>query len=276
VTQLNLKLWGVMGSTPGATSPTLLKYGTNTSCVSVEYEDELVIFDAGTGIVQLASYLNAKELPKHIHLFISHYHYDHIQGLPFFNLVFNPQVNMTIYGMRHKLLSVKDVLDRFFLDPFSPIGLKYMQASIQFVTIDSEEEFIINDRLRVNSYFVTHPYGSMVYRIDSTNGSICYISDFEYNEIDHANLTLFCQRSDAIIYDSFFSENELHSSKYRGWGHSSAAMGALLAKESCSKKLFLFHHSINRSEEGFKELITEARSIFPNTELAREGTSLTV
>ncbi len=60
MTQLNLKFWGVMGSTPGATSPTLLKYGTNTSCVSVECEDELVIFDAGTGIVQLASYLNAK------------------------------------------------------------------------------------------------------------------------------------------------------------------------------------------------------------------------
>ncbi len=128
MTQLNLKFWGVMGSTPGATSPTLLKYGTNTSCVSVECEDELVIFDAGTGIVQLASYLNKKGYPKHIHLFISHYHYDHIQGLPFFNLVFNPQINMTIYGMRHKLLSVKDILDRFFLDPFSPIGIKIYES----------------------------------------------------------------------------------------------------------------------------------------------------
>lgn len=271
---MKIKFWGVRGSVPTPWAEAM-KVGGNTSCVQVITDDpeQMIVLDAGTGIRMMSKELVAQNqhAPREIHLLLTHTHWDHIQGLPFFRLLNYPENHVHIYGADKPDKTLEQVLRDQMRYEYFPLSLDQVQAKLSFHPISEGEHEIAG--VKVTAAEFKHPGGVFGYRLESQGQVLVYATDMEYTRDDlDENLIQFAQGADLLIYDAQYTLKEL---EYKtGWGHSSHLAAAQLAKQSQVKELYLFSHDPDHSDSELEVMEAEAQKTFSHTHLACEGVSV--
>ena len=284
-----LKFWGVRGSTP-APGPTTVEYGGNTSCVEIRAKGELIILDAGTGLRMLGRQLTGEfgDQPLHLTLLLTHTHWDHIQGLPFFQPLYKPQNRLRILGFEGARHGLGNVLSSQMENPFFPITLRELPANLQIEEL-KEMKFSIG-RVRVEACFANHPGICVGYRLFTGEGSVAYFPDNEPHYVGHGTdarataeyvqgqerkMIAFLRGVDVLIMDAQYDRNEYQ--EHKGWGHACLDDVVALAIRAEVKKLFLFHHDPDHDDKKISEMVHEARKMVKaqngklQVDAAREG-----
>ena len=264
--QLIVRFWGVRGSlaTPGRATA---RYGGNTPCVEVVAGDQRIVFDMGSGLRELGNSLHGRR-PVHATFFLSHYHWDHILGLPFFKPAYDPGSELVVYGATRLGKSVRDILAGQMINPYFPVSLAEMKGGFEFRTVESGSVVDLGDA-RVTVRELAHPGGALGFRVDRGGSSVVYATDFEHGCGGDEALVELSRGADLLIYDATYTVPEY--TRYRGWGHSTWAEGIRFCREAGVKRLVLFHHDPSRDDKAVDEIVREARTQFPRTEAAREG-----
>lgn len=266
---LSVKFWGVRGSI-ACPSANHIKYGGNTSCIEVNANGHRLILDAGTGIRGLGqTYM--KDDVAHIHILLTHTHWDHINGFPFFVPAYDPRRSVHIMaGHLRGADGIQNVLAAQMDNPMFPVPLSAMQAKMRFEDFEAGMSFNIYDDVHVRTAALNHPNGATGYRIEHGGHSICYVTDTEHvpGKLDQNILTLI-EGSDLVIYDSTYTEAEFPSKI--GWGHSTWNEGVKLCLEAGAKSMAIFHHDPEHEDLFMDKLGEEAKAVWDGTFIAREG-----
>ena len=296
-----LKIWGVRGSIP-VPGPGTVRYGGNTSCVEIRADDELIVLDAGSGIRELGLALENEfgSRPINLSLLITHAHWDHIQGLPFFVPAYNDKNQIQILGYDGAGSDLREILKGQMATPFFPIALYDLPGKIKIQRLESMDFKIGN--VHVRSKFVNHPGVCVGYRVLTSKGSIAYLPDHEPYEAfklhsakshllspeqtqkrareDRAELVKFLQGSDILILDTQYTDEEYEA--HVGWGHGSLSTAISLAIDASVRKLILFHHDPTHDDEMIDKMVQTARKLATKRESylevdgAREGAEMTL
>ena len=268
---MRIRFWGVRGSVPFATARSI-GHGCNTACIEVENKrtGATLVLDAGSGVVGLGEALGHRGGP--IPILLTHYHWDHIQGLPFFAPFYQPGWQPTIFA---PLIGKVDqaFVETIFQNPFFPVPFTNLPTK-PVVTLMSERDHEIGDFL-VRVQPLTHPGGAFAYRVKGDEGDVVYATDHEFGnpEVDEA-LATFCRNAAAVILDSHFTPEELPA--HKGWGHASWKQCAEFAAAAGVGHLWLFHHKPGRTDEELVQIAAHARHVFRATTAASEGTSFEI
>ena len=266
---MRVRFWGVRGSVPYATADSI-GHGCNTPCLEVtdEQSGRRLILDAGSGIVGVGDVLGGVlEIP----IVLTHYHWDHIQGLPFFAPLYRAGAVVTVWApsLGREVLDI----EAMFESPFFPVP---------YERLPSRPSIHVNrgDPAKINGFDVSvealnHPGGAYAYRIKGLKGDLVYATDHEFGnpDIDLA-LAHFAVGAQALILDSHFTPEEIHL--HKGWGHSDWSQCARFAADCGAKHLWLFHHKPRRSDDEVNAIEVAARKIFPETRAAKEGDEFVV
>ena len=292
-----LKFWGVRGSIPTPGRDTVF-YGGNTSCVEVRTGGEIIVLDAGSGIRSLGVALKNEFQKKPINLtiLISHTHWDHIQGFPFFQPAYNPVNRIRILGFEGARQGLENILSSQMESSYFPVSMRELPGHICIEEIE-EIDFKIGS-VRVKAEFVNHPGICTGYRIFSSGGSISYVTDVELFQRLRASgpkpteeqrafaiqqderLATFVRGSEVLILDSQYDASEYEN--HVGWGHSCMEDSVAFAIGAGVKRLFLFHHDPDHTDEKISRMVARAREIVAEhdssliVEAAREGFEMTL
>jgi phosphoribosyl 1,2-cyclic phosphodiesterase len=264
-----LRFWGVRGSLPMPAGKTT-RIGGNTPCVEIALSSgEIILIDCGTGARAAGLSLCKRKLGEQtsLHILLSHFHWDHIQGLPHFAPLFDERFRTSFYSHVSPRRLTK-LLGLQMSSPFFPASFEDL-VNIGTTTRIAEQVIIVGGA-KVFSFRLHHPQGAWGYRVEHEGRCIVYASDHEHgNSICDQGLRRAARNADILIYDAHFTPAEYF--RHRGWGHSTWLEGARLAKEVGVKRLLLFHHSPDRSDAQVESITAKARMIFPATVAAREG-----
>jgi len=251
-------------------------YGGNSTCLQVVPESgELIVIDCGTGIRNLGRELMSGEFGKGKgigSILMTHTHWDHVQGLPFFVPFYIPGNRFAIYSPYHDMkerIEYQQVFTHF------PVNLDYMLATKEFVTLEKESEFYLND-VKITNKRMRHPGGSFGYRFDQNGKSLVFTSDCEFNldEIDYIEQYAdFFQNADVLIFDTQYTFEE--SINKIDWGHSSASIAIDIAAQFNVKRLVLFHHDPEYSDDKLDLVLANAKGYIA-TNLKRKNIDLIV
>jgi phosphoribosyl 1,2-cyclic phosphodiesterase len=294
-----VKFWGVRGSIP-VPGNTTVRYGGNTSCVEVRADGEIIVLDAGTGIRPLGLALE-KEFgtkPIKVTLLLTHAHWDHIHGLPFFTPAHHRQNQITVYGHDSADTGLREILEEQMSAPFFPVTLHDLPGKIDIHTLEAMQFNI--GKVRVRSTFVNHPGICAGYRLFTSAGSIAFLPDYEpYDafkvhsaqreslnpsqtrkraEEERAGLVEFLEGCDVLILDTQYTDNEYTARV--GWGHGSLGSAVALARDAHVRKLVLFHHDPTHDDAKIDMMLREARQLAEKSgqrlqvDAAREGAEL--
>jgi len=294
-----VKLWGVRGSLP-TPGPKTVRYGGNTSCVEVRADGEIIVLDAGTGIHGLGLALD-KELGAQtikVTLLITHTHWDHIQGLPFFSSVYNGKNLIRILGYEGARAGLATILAGQMETPFFPVSLRELPSHLAIEEL-KEMEFHIG-KVKVVSKFVNHPGICAGYRLYTSAGSVAYMPDNEpyeflkvqvaekdgidgdqarsFAETERAKMVEFLRDCDVAILDGQYTDEEYQ--RHVGWGHSPVSSAVLLARDANVKKVLIFHHDPTHDDDRIDQMIEQARDLVAESghsmviEGAREGVEI--
>ncbi|MBI2956532.1 MAG: MBL fold metallo-hydrolase [Acidobacteria bacterium] len=276
---MQISFWGVRGSTPTPAFHTW-RYGGNTPSVEVRAGEQLIILDAGTGIRDLGHQLCLESPPNGLQaaLLFSHYHWDHVQGLPFFEPLYFQGNAIHIFGPRPQgadFVSLQDILQALFHGPFFPVTTSALKADYPTQELDVKSDFTLGP-VRVRTCLLNHPQGSLAYRLEHGGVSVVYASDHEPGDadIDRA-LRQFARGADLLIADAQYRPEQLGAQK-AGWGHGSWDAAVRMARAAEVRHLVLFHHEPLHSDEELDDILEQARQAFPQTWSATEGMQLDV
>jgi phosphoribosyl 1,2-cyclic phosphodiesterase len=274
-----LTFWGVRGSTPTVDRATW-RYGGNTPCLELVVPDGTrFILDCGTGLRTLGNRLAAAAGDKTIdaHIFVTHYHWDHIQGMPFFAPLYSPQNRFHFYSFRSEFLghdSLKRVFAAQMATPYFPVNLSAMSAARDFTEVGGKEQFTVGET-RIKTQWLNHPQGCLGFRIETAAGTIVYATDNEPGRAEFdSSLRELAEGADIFINDAQYTPEQLAA--HRGWGHSCWVDGVRVAKEARARNLVLFHHDPDSSDRDVDGILRDAREKFENTWAAAEGMSMTL
>jgi phosphoribosyl 1,2-cyclic phosphodiesterase len=247
--------------------------GGNTTCASLHFNDSVFVFDAGTGIRQLGRYLEDEERSRWKGgIFLTHYHWDHIQGLPFFGPAFRKENRFCIYGETKKGVSIEELLCEQMEPPYFPIDMESLEGLVTFVEVRPDSEVEILPDVSIRTVRLSHPNGAIGYRIDSPQGSLCFITDHEHPVGGLSDSVVqFIEGATVLIHDAQYTPEEKRGPK-AGWGHSSWEEAALAAREAEVSKLYLIHHDPDRTDQHVMTILQAAQGVFLNTEIATEST----
>lgn len=265
-----LKFWGVRGSFP-VSSQDVKKYGGNTSCIEVNTGKTLIVLDGGSGLYNLGKTIVKENKFKDIHIFLTHTHLDHIMGLVNFAPMYNSNYTIYIYGPKRENCSIKDTLNCIFSQPIWPISISQAGANVIFRELSPSDQIDFDENTKVINTLLDHPNGSIGYRIFKDNKSITYLTDLGHSDTIHPSLLKFCSDSDALIYDSHFTQDEYNSPKYSNWGHSCWEKGVSLSIEANVKNHFIFHHAPERNDLELDFILKNALELRKNVFIATEG-----
>jgi phosphoribosyl 1,2-cyclic phosphodiesterase len=272
MTAMRIKFWGVRGSiaSPG---PDTASVGGNTSCVEVQCGSHRLILDAGTGIRKLGETMMAEGGGVDATLLLSHLHWDHIQGIPFFVPAYLPSTKLSIVSGHNGVMSLGEVLAHQMTAPVFPVRLDELGAQITMREVRQGEGLMIGDA-RVRVAKLNHPGGVYAYRIDYAGKSVVYATDTEHYACVDPMLRTLAAGADVLIYDSQYTPEEYRGDSGRsrvGWGHSTYVAGAELAKAAGVGQYVLFHHDPQRTDAGVAEIERRTRELFQSSIAAREG-----
>ena len=291
-----IRFWGVRGSIP-TPGPGTTKFGGNTSCVEVRFGSRVIVLDAGSGIRRLGQSLlrEFRESPLNITLLVTHTHWDHIQGFPFFMPAYTPRVNVRILGYGGAVHGLRGALFEQMQSAFFPVGLNQMASHVTFEELE-DMQFSLG-LVKVRAIFANHPGICLGYRLGTPHGDIVYLPDHESYErhqiekqkaghrpsqsaLDFARqqdgkVIEFMRDADVVIADSQYDEAEYPSRL--GWGHTCADDTVQLAVRAGAKRLFLFHHDPDHDDQKIERMAERAQSRAAasgsalKVEAAREG-----
>jgi phosphoribosyl 1,2-cyclic phosphodiesterase len=277
---LRTKIWGCRGSlaTPG---PATVEYGGNTSCVEVMIgDDEALVLDAGTGIRELGVDL-LRRGTRRIHLFLTHLHLDHLEGLRFFAPLWDPSASVDIWGPRSPVLSLQDRILRTFSPPLFPLDLRDVPARITFHDLPGKPWR--RDGISLFSDLVLHPGPTLGYRLEIGGASLAYLPDhepelagIEGRTLDWISGSALANGADVVLHDAQYTEEE-YATRI-GWGHSSIDAAVAFCGAVGANQLVLFHHDPEHSDRDLESLENRARALnLPGRTpplLAREGMTI--
>ncbi|MDZ7339712.1 MAG: MBL fold metallo-hydrolase [candidate division KSB1 bacterium] len=256
-----LRFWGTRGSIPSPGLSTV-KFGGNTTCLELTLSDgTLVIFDAGTGIRKLGNSIVQNHRNGAIHLFLTHSHWDHIQGFPFFLPAYSEKVAIKIFGCPPAFNKLKEILTSQMESSYFPVNFHDLKANISFEEIQHLEEWVKNAHLS----FIrnNHPGASYGFRIEEANKRLVFITDNELMPGNNSAQTSwhdfidFCRDADVLIHDAQYLQEEMLETT--GFGHSSYEQVFQLGLEANAKHLIFFHHEPDRSDEEIDQIIEQYR-----------------
>ncbi len=268
---LKVTFWGVRGSIP-VPGPSTMRYGGNTSCLEIRSEDgDWIIFDAGTGLRVLGESLDLSK--KHdISILISHPHWDHINGIPFFAPMYIPGNRVAIYGPGTVEMSLEEILSGQMKYSYFPVRTVELLSDISYRQIEQDSFQIGN--FRIESITLNHPVACLGYRVRYGGKTFVYLGDNEpyynvYKDGDsemtdfvgtlNERLVDFVRDADALVSDSQYLPSEYESK--RGWGHSTTHHTVNMAVRAGVKKLFFFHHEPLRSDDDLDAIVEHYRAL---------------
>lgn len=271
--KIKIKFWGTRGSipTPGRNT---IKYGGNTSCVEVRAAGQLFIFDAGTGIRELGNFLIAQKKLCKAYIFLSHHHWDHIQGLPFFVPAYVTGNEFTILGTNHPNASLEKIISNQMESVYFPVALSHLNAKINFQQL-TEGSFQIAT-VQIDTIATNHPALTLSYRLTREGKNIVYMTDNEIEPLEIASSGMldkwkkmvdFISHVDILIHDAQYSDEEYRNK--RGWGHSPWREALRLALDGNVKTLILFHHDPDHGDEVIDSFVEECKE-----EIKRKGSKM--
>ena len=268
---MELRFWGVRGSIP-TPGPHTTKVGGNTTCLSLELDGYIFVFDSGTGIRRLGRYLEeAKRSSWRGSLFLTHYHWDHIQGLPFFEPALRSENRFLICGERKRGASIEEILSEQMQAPYFPVSLEALEGLVTFAELSDRLEIELLPGTTLRTIRLNHPNGALGYRLDTLQGSLCLITDHEHPAESLSKTVVdFARGVTVLVHDAQYTPEEKRGPK-AGWGHSSWEEAALTASEAGVNILYLTHHDPDRSDDELDNIIYQAREVFPRTEIATES-----
>jgi phosphoribosyl 1,2-cyclic phosphodiesterase len=266
---LNLEFWGVRGTCP-VSGNDQNTYGGHTPCSSLETSDRnVLIVDAGTGIKKLGDKLQRERggKPMSLHLLLTHFHLDHIMGLPFFMPLFSPEVTLFVYA-NCSPEETEENLSGLMAGRYFPVSLQETQSRKIFIQIREDGIEIGGSRITFSP--LNHPQGSVAYKIHAGNEAVVFATDTEHplQGVDE-KLVDFASGTDILVYDAMFTPGEYESGRM-GWGHSTWLEGIKLTKKAGVRKLYLSHFNPDHNDNQIDQMITLARDQFPDTYGARE------
>jgi phosphoribosyl 1,2-cyclic phosphodiesterase len=261
---VNVTFYGVRGSCP-CSGDRYRRYGGNTSCLVIEVEgDEPLIVDLGTGLRALGDVLLKKVrslgAPLHTTALLTHLHFDHILGLPFFGPLQDPGARLTVHGPAQAKGSLKDALHAAVQPPVFPIHMDQFRGEI--IMIDTQDEDFSIGSAKIMARSIPHSGTTLGFRIEAEGRSMAYLPDhqapLDRRTISDAALEL-CHDVDLLVHDGQYTEDE-YSAK-ADWGHSTAAFAVHVAAESRAKKLVLTHHDPSHDDRTLDRILTQARRL---------------
>ena len=265
----SVKFWGVRGSI-ACSGPKTVRYGGNTSCLEVRCGDRIIILDAGSGIRYLGNELITKG-PLDVDIFLTHTHFDHICGMPFFTPFFVPQSKFRI-SAGHLLPehNVEFVLSEMMMAPLFPVPMAIFNADIAFQDFISGDTLDLGDGITLRTAPLNHPNRATGYRVEYQGRSICYITDTEHTPgAPDENVAGLIHGADIVIYDGTYTDDEFPN--HITWGHSTWQEGLRMCEANDVKKYVLFHHDPERDDDQLDEIGRQLEELRPGTVVAREG-----
>ena len=267
-----LRFWGVRGSIPVPGASTA-RVGGNTTCVSIERDGYIAVFDAGTGIRRLGQFLE-QEPGRTLGgcIFLSHYHWDHIQGLPFFQPAFRSDNRFHLFGEQKRGADLYTILREQMQTPYFPVTMVAQQGLVTFNAIEAGKHYTLRNGINIETMRLNHPGGAIGFRVTTEGGCICIVTDHEHSfEGIDASVVEFARGADILIHEAPYDHDDKQTSR-RGWGHSSWQEAAEVAMRAEVGRLFLSHHDPDRTDDDLDFVLGKARRIFPRTEIATETT----
>lgn len=267
--------WGVRGSTTN-TSAVTREFGGDTACFQLETDNRTVIFDAGSGIVALGQKLVATKLENvEIDLFLSHFHYDHIVGLPFFAPLFDKRFKIRIWAAEsNRGVSINTVLNQLFSAPFCPITRDMFLAEVTTQSLKANETLQLNSGVTVHPVALRHPGGNTGFRVSCAGKIFAYTGDFEPDGSadDTEALSGLLNEADLALIDCTYTPENY--AQHKGYGHPHWEMVGTVAAETNIKQWFGIHHQHLASDKALSEIEIKISAQFPNGQLARQGQSI--
>jgi len=272
---MRIKFWGVRGSTPTPQAENL-RYGGNTSCVEVRLGEGIFVFDCGTGFRALGHALRQEMANKPVtaHVFVSHFHWDHIQGIPFFGPLYDKPENRFLFHSTSRTRSLQRVMEEQMAAPYFPVNMSEMKAHRNFY--DLQPGRLTLDDVTIQSLPLNHPQGCTGFRLESKDGVIVYATDNEPGNTEFdKNVRQLAAGADVLIYDAQYLPDEYVAQK-RGWGHSHWREAVNIAMESGAKELVLFHHDPDHNDACIDSVVNVAKNYYPKVRAAAEGMEMEI
>lgn len=279
----HIKFYGTRGSTP-VCDIGFQEFGGNTTCIYVDLlrndrSKAIVIIDAGTGIRNLGKDIGTGNIPnvETIFLLLTHFHWDHIQGLPFFDAVYESGQRIKVFSPHHKMKKkeLKHIFEVQTQKEYFPVQLKDMGAKFEFVTKEKHiGEISAHETVDFSYKLHNHPGGAFSYRFEAYGVGIVFCTDIEHSAPINPEIVNFCKGADILVHDAHFTDKQLES--HQGWGHSSYSQAIKVAKLAEVKQLVLTHHHPDHDDNFLREMEKECQQKFPNCILARDGMQLFV
>ena len=294
---LRVRFWGVRGSYPTASTATV-GIGGNTSCVEVQAGDHRIIFDAGTGIIQLGRELcQAPSGKPTANIFLSHTHIDHVMGLCFFEPLLTAHARSNIFGPANTRGGLARSLNQLTHSHLFPVSIDELKGKKEFHSLFGGEsvQFRAAGRkptihrqakaipLTSPDLFVkalkspAHPrFGIMLYRLWFGHKSVVYATDIEQQSGGYPDIIEFARGADLLIHDAQYLQHEYRSraKPKKGWGHSTVDVATTVARKANVKQLALFHHDPSHDDKAMARISRQARRLFRGSLVAREGTAI--
>jgi len=281
---LTARVWGVRGSVPDP-GPHSVRYGGNTSCVEVMAGRDRIILDAGTGIRALGEALKGEEAGDEIVILLTHFHWDHIQGLPFFAPAYQEGTSLRIVGPEQKEGGVGRLLRGQMKSPYFPVGVEDLPAS--FVYSEMGEGIWTQGAFRIHAMQVSHPSMTFGYRLEAGGHSLVFVPDNELGGEGQAmppgwmdRFVEFVRGAEVLLHDAMFTEAERPG--FEGWGHSTCEQVVELATRAEVERAFFFHHAPGRADEEIEGILRRLQEKLPASgtgpvlQMAAEGMEILV